>query len=137
MAGRDALSELVGVEGYERGDEWARARVPVSDRVLQPYGIVHGGIYPVLAETICSRATADAVAELGMAAFGQSNDASFLRPISEGHVNAEGRVRHRGRTTWVWEVEMTDDEGRLCALVRVTIAVRPGPGPVTSPESGS
>jgi uncharacterized protein (TIGR00369 family) len=53
-----------------------------------------------------------------------SNQTSFLRPILEGTVHATARARHRGRTTWVWEVEITDDQERLCALVRMTIAVR-------------
>ena len=57
-------------------------------------------------------------------ALGQSNSTTFLRPISEGHVNAAARARHRGRTSWVWQVELTDDEGRLCALTQVVVAVR-------------
>ena len=61
----------------------------------------------------------------GNTAMGMSNQTSFLRPVTEGHVNAEARARHRGRTTWVWEVELSDDAGRLCALSRVTVAVRP------------
>jgi uncharacterized protein (TIGR00369 family) len=56
-----------------------------------------------------------------------SNQTSFLRPITAGTIHAEARCRHRGRTTWVWDVDFTDDEGRLCALSRVTIAVRPIP----------
>jgi uncharacterized protein (TIGR00369 family) len=56
---------------------------------------------------------------------GQSNDATFLRPVSEGHLNAVARPRHRGRTTWVWDVEISDDDERVCALARITIAVRP------------
>jgi uncharacterized protein (TIGR00369 family) len=60
-----------------------------------------------------------------MAAMGQANQATFLRPISDGHVNATATVRHQGRTSWVWDCELSDDEGRLCALVRMTIAVRP------------
>ena len=59
---------------------------------------------------------------------GLSNQTSFLRPVTEGTINAVARARHRGRTTWVWEVELTDDDGRLCALTRVTVAVRPLPG---------
>ena len=55
---------------------------------------------------------------------GLSNQTSFLRPITEGHVNAEARARHRGRTTWIWEVDFTDDQGRLSALSRMTVAVR-------------
>jgi len=50
-----------------------------------------------------------------------------VRPFTEGHVNAHARTRHRGRTTWIWDVELSDDQGRLCALVRMTIAVRPRP----------
>ncbi len=123
-AGRDALGELIGIEHVDPGDADARARVAVTDRVLQPYGLVHGGVYPVLAEALCSATTLEAVKEEGKAAFGQSNNATFLRPISEGHVNAAARARHRGRTSWVWQVEMTDDEGRLCALVQVVVAVR-------------
>jgi uncharacterized protein (TIGR00369 family) len=53
-----------------------------------------------------------------------SNQTSFLRPIFDGHIHAVARARHKGRTTWVWEVEFTDDEDRLCALTRMTIAVR-------------
>jgi 1,4-dihydroxy-2-naphthoyl-CoA hydrolase len=125
--GRDALGELIGVEHLEAGEDAARARVPVTDRILQPYGLVHGGVYPVLAEIVTSKATHEAVAGEGKAALGQSNDVTFLRPISGGHVNAEGRPRHRGRTSWVWQVELTDDEGRLCALAQVVVAVRDRP----------
>ena len=60
----------------------------------------------------------------GKSAQGLSNQTSFLRPILDGTIHAVARRRHRGRTTWVWEVEITDDQGRLCALVRMTIAVR-------------
>jgi uncharacterized protein (TIGR00369 family) len=62
-----------------------------------------------------------------MMAQGLSNQTSFLRPILEGTVHARAFRRHKGRTTWVWEVEITDDQGRLCALVRMTVAVRPLP----------
>lgn len=73
-------------------------------------------------------ATAAAVVPGGEIAVGLSNQTSFLRPVTGGTVHAEARRRHRGRTTWVWEVDLTDDEGRLCAIVRMTIAVRPMPG---------
>jgi uncharacterized protein (TIGR00369 family) len=63
----------------------------------------------------------------GKIAMGQEINASFMRPISQGHVNALARIRRRGRTAWNWEVEITDDDGRLCALLRATIAVRDAP----------
>ena len=112
LPGRDGLGELIGLEYLETGADEVRARVEVTDRVRQPAGLVHGGVYAVIAESICSAATWLAVHGDGMAAMGQSNSATFLRPITEGHVNAVARPRHRGRTTWVWDVEITDDEGR-------------------------
>ncbi len=119
------FAESIGVEWIGFDPDNARAKVTVEPRHLQPFGIVHGGVYATLAESISSGATYYAVRDDGMAAIGQSNDTTFLRPIAEGDVTATARARHRGRTTWVWDVEIIDDEGRVCALSRVTIAVRP------------
>ena len=80
-----------------------------------------------MAESLASQATFFAVHGEGKIAVGLSNHTSFMRPILSGSVHAEGTRKHRGATTWVWDVEMTDDDGRLCALSRVTIAVRPAP----------
>lgn len=119
------FDEHVGTEWLKAGEEEATARIAIEQRHLQPHGTVHGGVLCTLAESVTSRATFLAVRERGMVAMGQSQLASFLRPISDGHANATARRRHGGRTSWVWDVEISDDEGRLCALIRVTIAVRP------------
>jgi 1,4-dihydroxy-2-naphthoyl-CoA hydrolase len=116
---------LYGLEILARSDEEVTARVAVRDEVRQPMGLVHGGVYASMAESMTSVATGWAVAGDGMMAQGLSNQTSFLRPILEGTVHARAFRRHKGRTTWVWEVEITDDQGRLCALVRMTVAVRP------------
>jgi 1,4-dihydroxy-2-naphthoyl-CoA hydrolase len=126
-AGPDGFSELIGVEALEAPEGEARGRVAVGDHLRQPFGIVHGGVFASLAETITSRATWLAVRDEGMVAMGQSNQTTFLRPVSAGHITATAVPRHRGRTTWVWDVECADDEGRVCALVRMTVAVRPVP----------
>jgi uncharacterized protein (TIGR00369 family) len=124
----ETLDATLGFETLEAGAELARGRAEVRDRHKQPFGLVHGGVYAALAESLASQATYLAVAGDGNIAVGLSNHTSFMRPILSGSVHAEARRRHRGRTTWVWDVEMTDDDGRLCALARVTIAVRPAPG---------
>jgi 1,4-dihydroxy-2-naphthoyl-CoA hydrolase len=125
--GRDGLGELIGLEYLDSGADEVRARLAVTDDVRQPVGLVHGGVFAAMAESMCSAATWFHVRDDGMAAMGQSNSATFMRPITEGHVNAVARTRHRGRSTWVWDVEITDDADRLCALVRMTVAVRPVP----------
>src|SRR3954454_21000367 len=106
MAGFDSL---YGLEVLTVSAEEARGRVAVDDGVRQPAGLVHGGLYASMAESLATLAT-EAALEDGRIAAGYSSQTSFLRPITAGHVNAAGRPRHRGRTTWVWEFDMTDDE---------------------------
>jgi 1,4-dihydroxy-2-naphthoyl-CoA hydrolase len=113
-----------GLELISASDDEVRARVPVRDELLQPAGLVHGGVFASIAESIASMGTWWAVHDDGKVAMGLSNQTSFLRPITEGTIHALARRRHRGRSTWVWEVDITDDDGRLCALVRMTVAVR-------------
>jgi 1,4-dihydroxy-2-naphthoyl-CoA hydrolase len=120
----EGFAGFAGVEWLGINEDEATARIAVEEHHKQPFGLVHGGVYTTLAESIASAATHSLTGE-EMAAIGMSNDTTFLRPISEGHINALARRRHGGRTTWIWDVEMSDDEGRLCALSRMTIAVRP------------
>ncbi len=118
---------LIGTEWLSDDPDDARVRLPVRDELRQPFGLMHGGVMSTLVESVCSRATAGAVYEDGMAAMGQSIDVSFIRPVTEGGVEVRAKARHRGRTTWIWEAEVLNDEGKLCALARMTIAVRPRP----------
>ncbi len=117
----------VGLEFVEVSPEQMRARIPVRDEIRQPYGLVHGGVYAAVAESLASYGTAMAVMPEKKIAMGLSNHTSFLRPIREGTIHAVARPQHRGRTTWVWEVQLLDDDERLCVLTRVTIAVRDAP----------
>jgi len=116
-----------GLEILEMSDEEVRARVVVEDHHKQPAGLVHGGVFASMAESVASIATYLAVRDEGKTAQGLANQTSFVRPILGGTVHAVARRRHRGRTTWLWEVDITDDQGRLCALVRMTVAVRDAP----------
>jgi len=116
-----------GLEIVECSDELVRGRVPVREHVTQPIGMVHGGVHASIAEGLASLGTNHGVASEGKLALGMSNESAFLRPVSSGTIHATARRRHRGRTTWIWDVELTDDEGRLCALSRVTVAVRSAP----------
>ena len=118
------FDRVFGLEVIEVTDAQARGQVRVRDELKQAYGIVHGGVYAALAESLASIATALAVASEGKIAVGLSNQTSFLRPITDGTIHGVAVRKHSGRTTWVWEVEMSDDAGRVCVLTRMTIAVR-------------
>jgi uncharacterized protein (TIGR00369 family) len=121
------MHEALGIEMAAAGDGVVTGKLPVVDSVRQPFGLVHGGALLTLAESLTSFGTWMGVKDRGQVALGQEINASLMRPITEGHVHGTARVRRRGRTAWVWEVEITDDAERLCALIRATIAVRDAP----------
>ena len=122
---RSPFDEYIGTEWLDLGPEEASARIAVKGHHKQPMGLVHGGVLATLGESICSVATYRAVAGDGMTIVGQSSAITFLRSVTDGCVTAVARPQHRGRTTWVWDVEIRDEAERVCALVRVTVAVRP------------
>jgi uncharacterized protein (TIGR00369 family) len=121
------LDGVLGCELLELSSQRVRARLRIHDAVRQRFGVVHGGTYCAWAEMLASEATVHGVAEQGQIAMGLANSTQFLRPASEGVLTAEGHVRRRGRTIWVWDIDFTDEEGQLCSISRVTLAVRPAP----------
>jgi uncharacterized protein (TIGR00369 family) len=125
------FDRLYGLELLECTDELVRGEVELRPQLMQPAGLLHGGVLASIAESLASVATAIAVAESGAVAVGLANNTSFMRPILSGRVRAEATRLHRGRTTWVWDVRFSDDQGRLCAVTRMTIAVRPAPDGAT------
>jgi uncharacterized protein (TIGR00369 family) len=127
VAPEDAFDARIGfIVDDDGASEIGRTagHLSVHPGVCQPMGLVHGGVYAAMAETLASMGTARAVMPDGKSAVGMSNNTSFLRRVTEGTVYASAHAIHRGRTTWVWDVEMRDDRHRLCATSRVTIAVR-------------
>lgn len=121
------FDELVGTEWLSEDPDDARVRLTIRDELRQPFGLMHGGVMSTLIESICSRATAGAVYDQGMAAMGQSINVSFVRPVTEGGVEVRAQARHRGRTTWLWQAEVLNDEGKVCAMAQMTIAIRRRP----------
>jgi uncharacterized protein (TIGR00369 family) len=103
----------------------AVVRFGVRDDLKQPLGLLHGGIYSAVAETVASVATAAVVWREGMTVLGLSNSATFLRPVTEGTVHVVARRRHHDPREWLWSHDFCDGDRRLCALVDVRIAVRP------------
>ncbi len=124
VPGPRTLDGVLGFRLMEIGEDTAYGKAPYADNTCQRFGMVHGGVYAELAEMIATEATLYHVWSKGNSAMGSSNNTAFMRPISGGTIHANANARHRGRSTWVWDVSMTDDNGKLCASSRVTIAVR-------------
>jgi 1,4-dihydroxy-2-naphthoyl-CoA hydrolase len=125
VAPEDAFDALIGFV-VDDSSEIGRmsGHLEVTPRVCQPMGLVHGGVYAAIAESLASFGTGLAVTADAKVVMGMSNNTTFMRPATEGTLRGLARAIHRGRTTWVWDVEMRDDQDRLCASSRVTIAIR-------------
>jgi uncharacterized protein (TIGR00369 family) len=116
---------FLGLEWVDLGPESAHVRFQVRENLKQPLGLMHGGIYSAVAETVASVATVNRVWKDGFTGSGLSNYASFLRPITEGTVDVLATLRGHDEREWTWGHDFRDEQGRLCAIVDVTIAVRP------------
>lgn len=123
-------SATVGLEISEDDDGTPLGVLPVTEAVCQPMGLLHGGMYAAVAEELASMGTGVAVMADGKWCVGQSNITHFLRSAKlGGTLHAAAHPIHQGRSSWVWDIECRDEEGRLCARSTVTMAVLEGPMP--------
>ena len=116
-----AISHL-GIEFTQVGDDFLRARVPVDERTRQPFGILHGGVSVVLAETLGSIGAYYACPE-GHRGVGLDINANHIRAASSGWVTGTARAVHIGRSTQVWQIDMVNDAGELTCVSRITMAI--------------
>jgi 1,4-dihydroxy-2-naphthoyl-CoA hydrolase len=119
---RDTAPAHLGIEFLEVGDDYLRGRVPVDHRTRQPYGILHGGVSVVLAETLGSCGAAYSCAP-GHRAVGLDINANHLRAETGGWVTGTARPVHLGRTTHVWQIDLTNEKGQLTCVSRITMAI--------------
>jgi uncharacterized protein (TIGR00369 family) len=119
---RAGLAERLGIEWLEIAEDRVVARMPVEGNV-QPYGILHGGATAALCETVASVGTAVGVGA-DKRVTGVELNINHLRAVTSGHVTAVGTPLHVGRTTAVWEMRVHDDDGRVIAASRLTLAIR-------------
>ena len=118
----DTAVATLGIEFLEVGDDFIRARVPVDRRTRQPFGILHGGVSVLLAETLGSCGAFYSAPE-GQRAVGLDINANHLRAAMTGWVTGIARPVHRGRTTQVWQIDLSNDAGELTCVSRITMAV--------------
>jgi len=113
----------LGIEFLEIGDDFIKARVPVDARTIQPYGLLHGGVSVVLAETLGSCGAAFACPE-GFRAVGLDINANHLRSATSGWVTGTARPVHLGRTIQVWHIDLHNEAGELTCVSRITMAIQ-------------
>jgi 1,4-dihydroxy-2-naphthoyl-CoA hydrolase len=120
----ESMGSHLDIEILEIGDDYLTARMPVSSKTKQPYGILHGGASCVLAETLGSVGGAFCVDMQTQIVVGLEINANHLRPAKDGYVIGTARPIHLGRTTHVWDIKITNEKGDLVCISRLTLAVK-------------
>ncbi len=122
QSGVDTAVAHLGIEFTEIGDDFLRGRVPVDSRTVQPYRLLHGGVSVVLAETLGSSGAYFSSPE-GHRCVGLDINANHLRGATSGWVTGTARPVHRGKTTQVWQIDLTNEAGELTCVSRLTMAM--------------
>lgn len=117
-----AVSHM-GIEYTEIGDDYVTGRIPVDERTVQPFGVLHGGSSVVLAETLGSMAANCCLKDPNTVAVGLEINANHIRPVTKGWVYGTARPVHIGSATQVWEIRMENEEGKTTCISRLTMAV--------------
>jgi 1,4-dihydroxy-2-naphthoyl-CoA hydrolase len=121
--GADCMQGFLGIEVIEVTDHALIGRMPVDARTHQPWGRLHGGASVVLAETLGSLGASHTLDRQHFTAVGMEINANHVRPVHEGWVIATAHPETRGRTTQIWSIRISDEQGRLVCISRFTAAV--------------
>ncbi|MCD6048450.1 MAG: thioesterase family protein [Gammaproteobacteria bacterium] len=117
------MMEAIGIKFTEVGEDFVRGKMPVNEKTKQPIGIMHGGASCVLAETIGSTAANFCVDQKTHYCVGLSISTSHIRSAREGFVIGTAKPLHLGRSTQIWNIDITDEQGKLISSTRLTMAV--------------
>ncbi|MHB8829809.1 MAG: PaaI family thioesterase [Syntrophales bacterium] len=117
------FNKLLGLDFIKAAPDEYVAEIKIDERHLQPYGIVHGGVYSGMIETLCSAGAALSVYSEGKSAVGLENSTSFLRAVRSGVLRCTARPILKGKRSHVWEAQVTDDRERLIATGRVRLII--------------
>lgn len=120
---RGGFEQALGLVFTRVTVDQVHARVPVTPSLHQPYGLVHGGVYASIIETVCSTGAGVCAALEGRSSVGQDNATQFLRGTRQGTLHARAIAVHKGRRTHVWSAEVRDDQDRLVATGTVRLMI--------------
>ncbi|MGH8434920.1 MAG: hotdog fold thioesterase [Pseudomonas sp.] len=122
---KNTIGELLDIRFESFDDESLTASMVVDQRTHQPYGLLHGGASVVLAETVGSMASFLCIDSSKFYCVGLEVNANHLRGLRSGRVTAVVRAVHLGRTTHVWDIRLSGDDGKPSCISRLTMAIVP------------
>ena len=122
-ANKNTLMETLDIEYVDIGEDFLVARMPVTSRVYQPDGVLHGGATVALAESVGSAVSYMSVDYKDKTVRGIVISANHLKSVKEGYVYAKATPLHRGRSTQLWEIKITDDNNNLISHCKLSTMV--------------
>jgi len=117
------MGGVLGIELTEIGENFLKARMPVDERTIQPYGLLHGGASAALAETLGSVASAYVIDQTQYYCVGLEINANHIRGVRDGYVYGTATPLHLGKTTHVWDIRIYDEREKLVCVSRLTVAI--------------
>lgn len=123
--GPNTMAAHLGIEWTAVGEDYIEARMPVDNRTIQPYGLLHGGASCVLAETVGSVASAMVIDHSKFLCVGIEINANHVRSARSGWVSGKALPLHIGNSTHVWDIKITDEKNKLICVSRLTVAIIP------------
>ena len=117
------LIDSLGIEVLELKEGYCLVEMPISELALQPFGFIHGGINVVLAETAASIGATYKLAD-DKIAFGMEVNCNHVAAKRSGKLLATALRKHKGKTSEVWTIDITDEDDTLIALARMTMAIK-------------
>lgn len=120
---KGTIIEALDIQTIELTADKVVCTMPVNDKTKQPFGLLHGGASVVLAETVASIGTWAQIDQENEVAMGMEINANHLRSVGQGLVTAVGTPLHKGRSSMVWDIKLTDEQNRLICVSRCTVAI--------------
>lgn len=122
---KNTLMQTLEIEYIDAGEDFLTAKMPVNPRVHQPAGLLHGGASAALAESVGSAASIMFVNPDKQEVRGIELSANHLRAKRDGQIFATARIVHQGRSIHLWEIKITDENGKLISLCKLTNMILP------------
>ena len=126
--GFGTMTEYLDLEWLEVGEDYIKARLPVNQKTIQPYGLLHGGASCVLAETLGSVGSAMVVDHSKYYCVGLEINANHIKGVRKGYVTGVASPLHLGSTTHVWDIRIFDESEKLSCISRLTVIIIPRKG---------
>ena len=122
---KNTLMETLGIEFVDLTEDTLVARMPVSSRVHQPDGVLHGGATVALAESVGSAGAISFLSSDDIVIRGIEISANHVKSVRDGFVYAQAKIIHKGRTTQLWQIRITNEDDELVSMVKLTTITLP------------